>query len=97
MKSKMPGNKKKLFQEENDITEKNDRKDSLKQISENDFSIMGKSSNMRDSILKIASMEPEPENDYLLDYIMFHHKSKRDKSRFCDFLKNYLNQNTSLK
>ena len=87
MKSKMPGNKKKLIQEENDITEKNDRKDSLKQISENDFSIMGKSNNMRDSIFKLASMVPEPENDYLLDYIMFRHKSKRDKSRFCDFFK----------
>ena len=84
----MPGKKKKLVQEENDISEKNEKKESIKQIvSEHDFSIIGKSNYIRDSIFKIASMEPEPENNYLLDYIMFLHNSPRDKSRFCDFFK----------
>ena len=88
MKKKMPGKKKKIVQEENEISEKIDKKDSLKQIvSEHDFSIMGKSSDIRDSIFKIASLEPEPENNYLMDYIVFPYKSARDKSRFSDFFK----------
>ena len=88
MNKKMPGKKKKLVQEENDISEKNEKKESIKQIvSEQDFSIIGKSNYIRDSIFKIASMEPEPENNYLMDYIIFLHKSPRDKSRFCDFFK----------
>ena len=88
MKKKMPGNKKKLVQEETDISEKNEAKDSLKQIvSEHGFSITGKSNNMRNPIFQIASMVPERENNYLLDYLMFQHKSTRDKSRFYDFFK----------
>ena len=88
MKKKMPGKKKKFVQDENEASDKTDKNSFEKQIASlDDFSTMETPNNPRDTIFEIANMEPEPENNFLLNYIYFQPKPARDRSRFHDFFK----------
>jgi hypothetical protein len=88
MKKKMPGKKKKFVQDENEASDKTEKNSFVKQIASlDDFSTMETPNNPRDTIFEIANMEPEPENNFLLNYIYFQPKPARDRSRFHDFFK----------
>ena len=88
MKKKMPGKKKKFVQDENEASDKTEKNSFVKQIASlDDFSTMETPNNPRDTIFEIANMEPEPENNFLLNYIYFQPKPVRDRSRFHDFFK----------
>ena len=88
MKKKMPGKKKKLVQNGNEVSDKNEKNGVVKPIdTHSDFSLAEKTKDISGSIFEIANMVPKPENNFLLDYIFFKPKETRDKSRFHDFFK----------